>query len=423
MATITKGKTFVNGELVTPEKLHQMVDAATLSPLVNADISTTAAIADTKLATISTAGKVSNSATTATNANTANTIVARDASGNFSAGTITASESVFNQVKIGRGAGNITTNTILGRNAFADNTIGIQNVAIGNQALQKNTEGNGNTAIGNTSLVRNTTGSYNITVGNGTLFYNTTGTGNIAVGNGVAYNNTDGEYNTAVGNDCLKENTSGSRNVALGDRSLYNNNGNANIGIGYFSNSSNTLFNNTACIGENAQITASNQIQLGASGQTTYAYGAVQDRSDERDKTDIRDTELGLDFVKALRPVDFKWDMREDYSPNPPQAPAENASEEEKAEYESAKLKWLYDVKLSNITHDGSKKRERFHHGLIAQEVKAVLDSKGIDFGGFQDHSVKGGDDVLSIGYNELIAPLIKAVQELAARVAALEAK
>jgi hypothetical protein len=49
------------------------------------------AIADTFLATISTASKVSNSATTATNANTASAIVARDASGNFSAGTITAS--------------------------------------------------------------------------------------------------------------------------------------------------------------------------------------------------------------------------------------------------------------------------------------------------------------------------------------------
>lgn len=58
MATITKGKTFVNGELVTPEKLHQLVDAATLSPLVNADIASNAAIADTKLAQISTAGKV-----------------------------------------------------------------------------------------------------------------------------------------------------------------------------------------------------------------------------------------------------------------------------------------------------------------------------------------------------------------------------
>jgi hypothetical protein len=59
--------------------------------IANADIAAGAAIVDTKLATISTAGKVSNSATTATSANTASAIVARDASGNFTAGTITAS--------------------------------------------------------------------------------------------------------------------------------------------------------------------------------------------------------------------------------------------------------------------------------------------------------------------------------------------
>lgn len=59
--------------------------------IANADISSSAAIEDTKLATISTASKVSNSATTATSANTASAIVARDASGNFTAGTVTAS--------------------------------------------------------------------------------------------------------------------------------------------------------------------------------------------------------------------------------------------------------------------------------------------------------------------------------------------
>jgi hypothetical protein len=48
-------------------------------------------IIDTYLATIGTAGKVANSATTATAANAINTIVARDGSGNFAAGVITAS--------------------------------------------------------------------------------------------------------------------------------------------------------------------------------------------------------------------------------------------------------------------------------------------------------------------------------------------
>jgi len=57
--------------------------------LTNVKIKSDAAIVDTKLATISTAGKVSNSATTATDANTASAIVARDASGNFIAGKAT----------------------------------------------------------------------------------------------------------------------------------------------------------------------------------------------------------------------------------------------------------------------------------------------------------------------------------------------
>jgi hypothetical protein len=90
MATLTKGKTFTNGELVTPAKIHELVDAASVTEIVNADISASAAIADTKLAQIATPGKVANSATTATNTSTANAIVARDGSGNFSAGTITA---------------------------------------------------------------------------------------------------------------------------------------------------------------------------------------------------------------------------------------------------------------------------------------------------------------------------------------------
>ena len=46
---------------------------------------------------------------------------------------------------------------------------------------------------------------------------------------------------------------------------------------------------------------------------TTYVYGTVQNRSDSRDKADVRDTVLGLDFINKLRPVDFKWDLREQY--------------------------------------------------------------------------------------------------------------
>jgi hypothetical protein len=73
----------INDLAVTVGKINDLA-------ITNAKISESAAIVDTKLATIATAGKVSNSATTATDANTANAIVARDASGNFTAGTISA---------------------------------------------------------------------------------------------------------------------------------------------------------------------------------------------------------------------------------------------------------------------------------------------------------------------------------------------
>lgn len=83
------------------------------SLIVNADVDPAAAIVDTKLATISTAGKVANSATTATSANTANAIVARDASGNFSAGTITANLTGAASLNVLRAGDTMTGNLTL----------------------------------------------------------------------------------------------------------------------------------------------------------------------------------------------------------------------------------------------------------------------------------------------------------------------
>lgn len=247
---------------------------------------------------------------------------------------------------------------------------------------------------------------------------------NTAVGYAALSLNTLGSGNTAVGSFSLPRNTTSDNNTALGYFSLYyNTTGFENTGLGVGTLITVTTQQNATGVGANANVTGSNQVQLGNSATTTYAYGAVQNRSDARDKADIKDTELGLDFIKALRPVDFKWDMREDYRTEAPKAPGKDATEAEIAAYEQAKAEWIESSKLANITHDGTKKRKRYHHGLIAQEVKSVLEAQGIDFGGFQNHSINGGDDVLSIGYNELIAPLIKAVQQLSARIEALEAQ
>jgi len=80
----------VTNAKVSPTAAIAYSKLALTGSIVDADIATAAAIADTKLGTIATAGKVSNSATTATASNTNSAIVARDGSGNFSAATITA---------------------------------------------------------------------------------------------------------------------------------------------------------------------------------------------------------------------------------------------------------------------------------------------------------------------------------------------
>ncbi len=65
MAEITRGISFGTNDSVTNTKLHNLIDLATIANIVNADISASAAIADSKLAQITTAGKVSSMALSA----------------------------------------------------------------------------------------------------------------------------------------------------------------------------------------------------------------------------------------------------------------------------------------------------------------------------------------------------------------------
>ncbi|NDD53996.1 hypothetical protein EBZ39_08985 [bacterium] len=245
------------------------------------------------------------------------------------------------------------------------------------------------TALGTSALSSLTSGAQSSAFGYEALKLQSTANWNTAVGYQAGKSVTSGSANTFIGWNAGAQVSSGGTNVALGD-SAY----------------TGTNYSTSMCLGQGSQVTGSTQNQIGMSGTTTYAYGAVQDRSDARDKTDIQDTNLGLNFVMALKPRMFRWDMRDDYRPKMPDL--ETATPEEIAAWQEA-------CDLGNITHDGSKKRTRYHQGLIAQEVKATMDAMGVDFGGYQNHSVKGGQDVLSIGYTEMIAPLIKAIQELKA--------
>jgi len=325
-------------------------------------------------------------------------------------------------VDIGTGAGNIATNTAIGDQALDANTTGFENVAVGHRALTSNTTGDYCTAIGADALYSNTSANYNTAVGTDAAVLTSTGISNTAVGASALVYNVSGSFNTAFGTAALFDATGGA-NVAVGYYALSSIvNVTNNTAIGHQALKDDTGISNSSALGANTAVTGSNQVQLGDSSTTTYVYGTVQNRSDARDKADIRDTELGLDFIMSLRPVDYKWDYRETYKTAAPEKPIKGTPEAQQ-EYAAKMEQWRQQNNLSNITPNGSNKRSRYHHGLIAQEVKAVMDAKGIDFGGYQDHSVNGGDDVLSIGYDELIAPLIKAIQELKAEIEELKAR
>lgn len=157
----------------------------------------------------------------------------------------------------------------------------------------------------------------------------------------------------------------------------------------------------SSALGTNSRVSGDDQIQLGGPGTTPYAYAALQVRSDERDKADIEPTALGLDFIERIQPVQYRWDMRDDYVGAIP--------EDQRAEW------W------SNPVKDGSKKRKRMQQGVIAQQVRDVCEEMGVDFSGLQDHAINGGADVLTVGYEHFVPALIRAVHELSARLRELE--
>jgi len=247
------------------------------------------------------------------------------------------------------------------------------------------------TTGGNNKIVKTDSNGNAVLTGGMTAGRDSTING-MTVGRGAG----DAANNTAIGYHSLYSNTTGNYSTANGYLALSDNTtGNTNTANGYLALSNNTTYSNCSGLGYNAQVTGENQVQLGNSLTRTYAYGAVLDRSDERDKEDIVDTEFGLEFINKLRPVQFKWDYREDYR------------EDGQA--------------FNKIVKDGSKKRNRFHQGFIAQEVKVLTDELDTDFGGYIDNLIANGEDVKALGYEEFIAPMVRAIQELSAKIVELE--
>lgn len=274
---------------------------------------------------------------------------------------------------------------------------GTNNVAIGRNALLNTSSGGSNTAAGFGALINNTTGGFNVGIGSGAANDNTTGTDNVAIGfkalsgnrintrnvavgyEAMRYADSRASsgiqaYNTAVGYKAMRgsttaANNTGANNVAIGDSVLVNvTSGSFNTVVGAFAgNNLTTGFNNTV-IGYGAEVPSgisSNQVRI---GNSAISYAGVQVAwtitSDRRLKEKIKPITNGLTFIKALRPVMYH--------------------------------------RTNNLMPD----REL---GFIAQELQEAMPQLGITNWGMIRADDKG---YFTVRYNDLIAPLISAVQE-----------
>ena len=325
-------------------------------------------------------------------------------------------------------------NIIMGQNNLNYNTTGYSNICIGEENLNgtDNTEGIFNICLGTNNLHNNILNSgYNVALGRYNL-YNNPGTFNVSLGYACFYEYSNMNYSIGIGYESGRHND-GDNNIFIGKNAggislgIYEKNYSnsicigTNSGVNYAGINGDNIFigrdtgyntidldyANVVCIGATATATGSNQIRLGTSSQSVYA-GPYITISDIRDKTDIETTTLGLEFINNLRPVDYVYDYRESYKKSYPEILKDDATEEEKEEYEKALEEINEYNKYSNLKHDGTHKRIRKHHGFIAQEVGALN-----VFGGYNDGLVNNGEDIKTLNYSEFIAPLVKAVQEL----------
>jgi hypothetical protein len=319
--------------------------------------------------------------------------------GNYAGDALTSGDS---NTAVGYNAGSgITTgynNTFMGRGAGLANTTGGTNTFIGFEAGNSSTTGYRNTVVGDIAYDDGfTSEGDNTAIGYGAM-------GNSAVGNGAEFNTvmgsyaadaiTTGDHNTAIGYTAGTQITTGYNNTFIGTNAGDDSTTafrNVCIGSDCGTNAQDDSY--AIAIGDNVD-SGTNNVTIGKSGNVIAtdftSNGSWTQSSDERIKTNIQNDTLGLGFINDLRTVTYKW------------KPSQDIPEELTSHYNA----------------ENQKNTDIVMHGLVAQEVKAALDTAGIStFGGWKE--IHDGSQNLS--REMFVIPLIKAVQELSAKVTALE--
>jgi trimeric autotransporter adhesin len=273
-------------------------------------------------------------------------------------------------------------NSAFGIFSLINNTTGYYNAAFGGNSLRSNTTGNSISAFGDAALFNNTTGSFNSACGFASLDWNSTGFFNSALGSYSLFHNTTGNQNTAVGYNSLFTNVSGFQNTAVGDSALYYNTGNYNTAIGYNAGSNVTSGANLTLIGIDANPSAGNALDEITLGNIYVQHlrcnvQTITSLSDARDKKNIRDLPLGLDFLMTLKPRLYNWDRRDWYKDGKP---------------------------------DGSKMQKTPTAGFIAQELDTAQINANAEY---LNLVLKTNPNKLEATPGNLLPIIVKAVQEL----------
>jgi hypothetical protein len=128
----------------------------------------------------------------------------------------------INGLTVGKGGGNLASNTGVGFESLLNNTTGFNNTSLGYQASKANTTGFLNTAVGYLALAQGTSASRNVAVGFGALTSLSNQERNVAVGNNALSQATTAFSNTAIGDQAGNSLTTGYGNTFVGAGSTGN---------------------------------------------------------------------------------------------------------------------------------------------------------------------------------------------------------